>query len=138
MRILVLLLLAFPALAQLQQQLPPKAGDEIARLETAHLKEMLTLLEKKNAEIRDADARAYEQRFKAQEQAVAFANAASEKATIKAETATEKRFEGVNEFRSQLKDQAGTFITRGELLGWLVAVISIGFMAFNALKSQHK
>ncbi len=36
-------------------------------------------------------------------------------AIAKAESATEKRFEGVNEFRAQLSDQAARFITRDEL-----------------------
>lgn len=41
-----------------------------------------------------------------------FAHAASEKAIAKAEVANEKRFESVNEFRSQLSDQATTFLPR--------------------------
>jgi hypothetical protein len=45
---------------------------------------------------------------------VALALNSSDKAVLKAETATEKRFEGVNEFRQQLADQAGTFIPRKE------------------------
>lgn len=39
----------------------------------------------------------------------------SERAIAKVEAATEKRFESVNEFRSQLKDQAGTFMARVEI-----------------------
>lgn len=133
--LLTLCALASPARAQ-QQQLPPykSSGDEIARLETAHLKELILLLEKKNDQIRAADISANEQRFKAQEQAVAFALQASEKATTKADTANEKRFDGVNEFRSQLKDQAGTFLTRNELWGWLVALIMMAFTAYNAFR----
>lgn len=45
----------------------------------------------------------YQQRFEAQEKAIA-----------KAEMASEKRFEGVNEFRAQLTDQATTFLPRTE------------------------
>jgi len=37
---------------------------------------------------------------------------ASQAAVNKAEHATEKRFESVNEFRQQLSDQAGTFMPR--------------------------
>ena len=37
-----------------------------------------------------------------------------DKAVCKAEAATEKRFEGVNEFRLQLSDQARTFLPRQE------------------------
>lgn len=80
----------------------------------------------------------YEQRFAAQENAVQLALSrvdkefhehlaqvrtethaaleAAEKAITKAETATEKRFESVNEFRSQLADQAATFMQRNESL----------------------
>lgn len=39
---------------------------------------------------------------------------ASEKAIAKAETASEKRFESVNEFRGQLSDQAASFMSRLE------------------------
>jgi len=40
--------------------------------------------------------------------------ASSDKAILKAEIATEKRFESVNEFRQALTDQTKTFITRVE------------------------
>jgi len=115
-----------------------RQADEIARLETAHVKEMLTLIELKNAQLRAADVNANEQRFKAQEQAVAFALQAAEKAVTKAELAAEKRFESVHEFRNQLKDQTGTFITRNELWGWLVALIMMAFSAWNVLNSYVK
>lgn len=42
-----------------------------------------------------------------------------DRAVNKAETATEKRFESVNEFRSQLADQSRTFIPRLEVEGLL-------------------
>jgi hypothetical protein len=65
----------------------------------------------------------YQQRFQAQEQAVRDALAAQEKqvaqallsaqqAVNKAETAAERRFESVNEFRAQLSDQVATFVRR--------------------------
>ena len=129
MRTLLLIVLAFVALPAIAQS--PR--DEISRLETAHLKEMLVLIERKNEQLRAADTNANEQRFKAQEQAVAFALQAAEKAVTKAELAAEKRFESVNEFRNQLKDQTGTFITRNELWGWLVALIMVGFSAWTAI-----
>ncbi len=47
------------------------------------------------------------------ETTTAFSSA--ERAIAKAEAATEKRFEGVNEFRAQLTDQAARFVTRDEL-----------------------
>jgi len=46
---------------------------------------------------------------------------ALDRAVVKAEAATEKRFEGVNEFRQQLGDQQRTFIPRSEVL-----VIQVG------------
>lgn len=41
---------------------------------------------------------------------------AADKAVSKAETATEKRFEAVNEFRGQLADQASTLVSRTEFI----------------------
>lgn len=80
--------------------------------------------------------RRYAQRFEAQERAVTLALDrvdkefhehlraareetqaalhAADKAITKSETAAEKRFESVNEFRAQLSDQASTFIPRKE------------------------
>lgn len=45
----------------------------------------------------------YQQRFEAQEKAIA-----------KSEAAYDKRFESVNEFRGQLSDQVSTFLSRNE------------------------
>lgn len=45
---------------------------------------------------------------------VTTAMAAADKAVNKAEQASERRFEGVNEFRQTLSDQAATFVTRNE------------------------
>ena len=49
------------------------------------------------------------------EEATRTAFVTSEKAIMKAEIATEHRFEGVNEFRAQLSDQQITLITRKEV-----------------------
>jgi hypothetical protein len=49
-----------------------------------------------------------------QAEKVALALAAADKAVSKAEMATEKRFEAVNEFRGQLADQTRTFTPRVE------------------------
>lgn len=65
----------------------------------------------------------YSQRFDSQEKAVASALAAAKEAVSKAENATEKRFDSVNEFRNTLKDQQGTYVTRSEALG---AVVGLG------------
>jgi len=59
------------------------------------------------------------QRFDAQEKAVAAALAAAKEATAKAEAAAEKRFEGLNEFRGTLKDQQATLMPRAEVLALL-------------------
>jgi len=67
------------------------------------LEERLLSLEKKT-----------ETSIKTQEDAVAAALHASEKAMLKAEVSGEKRLDSVNEFRGQLKDQAATFIVRAE------------------------
>jgi hypothetical protein len=45
---------------------------------------------------------------------VALALAAADKAVSKAETATEKRFESVNEFRQTLSDQTRSFVSKVE------------------------
>lgn len=55
------------------------------------------------------------QQFEAQEKAVEAALAAAKEAVLKAESASERRFEAVNEFRAVLTDQSGTFVTRTEV-----------------------
>lgn len=59
--------------------------------------------------------RRYEERFKAMDEKTSLALTASKEAVGKAETATEKRFDSVNEFRKTLSDQTGTFPTRDEV-----------------------
>lgn len=56
----------------------------------------------------------YQQRFDAQTKAIEAALLAAKEAVVKAELSTEKRFEGVNEFRQTLSDQAAQFMTRVE------------------------
>lgn len=72
------------------------------------LREYLTMLI-------DAAERRSDDRFEAMKAMVQAAFEESQKAISKAETATEKRFEGVNEFRLQLADQAARFVTRETL-----------------------
>ena len=64
----------------------------------------------------------YNQRFVDSKDAVQSALAAADKATGKAEEAQEKRNEGMNEFRGQLKDQSAGFVTRTELYLALAAI----------------
>jgi len=52
--------------------------------------------------------------FAQSKERVDMALAASDKAITKAEQTTEKRFEGVNEFRSALSDQSSLMLTRTE------------------------
>lgn len=54
------------------------------------------------------------QRFTDSDKAIQAALLAAKEAVLKAETATEKRFESVNEFRQQLSDQTNTFLSRLE------------------------
>src|SRR4026207_2512875 len=62
-----------------------------------------------------ADRRAIDAAFAAQKSAIDAALAAADRAVLKAETSTEKRFEGVNELRGALSDQQTRLITRDEV-----------------------
>lgn len=64
-----------------------------------------------------------QQRFEAQSSAIAAALLAAEKAVSKAETASEKRFESVNEFRAQLADLVARLLPRIEYDAAHAAVI---------------
>lgn len=64
----------------------------------------------------DAADRRYEQRFRDQERAVDAALDAAAKAVDKAELASEKRFDAVNEFRAQQADLIAGFLPRPEYL----------------------
>ena len=88
----ILLLIASPVYSQ-QQEMTPR--------------ELLSIFNERNIAIN--------QRFEAQEKQNALALTAAKEAVAKAETAAEKRFDSVNEFRGQLKDQAATFMPRAEV-----------------------
>jgi hypothetical protein len=66
--------------------------------------------------------RADAQRVDVQEKANNARFDAQEKAVIKAETAAEKRFDSVNEFRNTLKDQQITLMPRSEAMAVLKAM----------------
>ena len=84
-----------------------ETGDAISGWTTDTLRaHLIALIDERNTQ--------YAQRFEAQEKAVDYALGAADRAVNKAELATEKRFEGVNEFRQQLADQARTFMPRAE------------------------
>jgi ferritin-like metal-binding protein YciE len=57
---------------------------------------------------------AVKEAFAAQKEAINAALASADRAVSKAEIASEKRFEGVNEFRAQLGDQQRTLMPRAE------------------------
>jgi hypothetical protein len=61
-----------------------------------------------------ADRSAVQAALTAQEKNTQAALVAAKEAVLKAETAAERRFEAVNEFRGQLADQAATFMPRAE------------------------
>ena len=63
--------------------------------------------------LREMDRR-YEERFAAQEKAVAAALASAKEAVIKAEGAAEKRFEALNELRGAVQDILGKTLPRSE------------------------
>ncbi len=66
------------------------------------------------ARMSDERDRRYEQRFDAQQRATEMALSATKEAVLKAEHASDKRFDGVNEFRAQLSDQAAMLMPRME------------------------
>ncbi len=72
-----------------------------------------TLKEYIENSLREHDRR-YEQRFAAQELAVSAAITAADRAVTKAELATEKRFDAVNEFRATLDGYTRTLMPRKE------------------------
>lgn len=73
-----------------------------------------------------------QQRFEAQSSAIAAALLAAEKAVSKAEAASEKRFEAVNEFRAQLADLVARLLPRIEYDAAHAAVIE----RINALAAR--
>ena len=73
----------------------------------AHLETIIALIE--------AAERRSDMRFEAMDKQVKAAFESSQRAIDKADQATEKRFEGVNEFRSALSDQATRFVTNDQL-----------------------
>jgi len=76
----------------------------------------------------DAQEKWMRDAINAQEEKARLALQAAERANDKYERAANERFASQNEFRSQLKDQAGTFITRTEALAYFAALV--GFVAW--------
>jgi hypothetical protein len=134
MKWLLILLIVGPAFAAAppEEGWTPRSGWTI---ETAH---------QHTLDIITANDVRYEQQFKAQQEAIALALAAQkeavaaaltaqEKATaasiasaqqavFKAEAASDKRFESVNEFRQSMNDQSKMFMPRGEVTSQILAL----------------
>ncbi len=102
-------------------------ADIIDRLEqqSKQQRDIIDERDKQYAQRFEAQQKALGDRFEAQQKALAdalvaveskgtVALAAAKEAVTKAEDASNKRFEGVNEFRKQLGDQALTFMSKDE------------------------
>jgi len=82
----------------------------------SHLLAMLREKDIRDNQRFEAQQLALRDALTAQEKAVNAALLAAQTAVQKAESAAERRFESVNEFRAQLNDQATTLMPRGEAL----------------------
>lgn len=109
------------ALARLAEQ-TSALQRQIFRLETqasereaAH-RDLVRVLLGQVTELTEAKFITYRTLIDSQAAQVAIALDASKEAIIKAETANEKRFDSVNEFRQTLTDQARTFMARTEAI----------------------
>jgi hypothetical protein len=90
-----------PNLRELTGQL-----DELEKLLNAKFDALKDLIDERD--------RRYEDRFTAMDEKTSLALTSSKEAVAKAEAATEKRFDSVNEFRKTLSDQATNFLPRPE------------------------
>ena len=79
----------------------------------AEVAEIRTLINAQSA-LTNAQFVTYRALIDSQAEKVALALTAADKAVTKAEIATEKRFESVNEFRKTLSDQTASFLPRTE------------------------
>ena len=161
-------LLALPALAQTQPQLQSPVSTDPAYVNELNgavsVRELAAIIAERDRQYAQrfeaqqqavnsalqAQGKATAAAFAAAEKAVAAALAAQEKATqaafaaantavSKAELAGEKRFDSVNEFRAQLKDQAATLSTRAEVAVQIKAVsdkLDLTSAAVNELRSR--
>lgn len=127
---------------------PPPAAPSIELLD--HIMAILEERGLRSAMLGNERDLRYQQRFDAQTKAIADALQAAKEAVGKAENATERRFESVNEFRQTLADQARDLMPRLEaeqrlsqlsdeiaalrgtsragataLLGWIVGAIGL-------------
>lgn len=82
----------------------------------SHLLRILTETDLRYQQRYESQQKAITDALLAQKEAVSAALAAADRALVKAEMASEKRFEGVNEFRATLSDQASHLMPRGETI----------------------
>lgn len=73
----------------------------------------------------DAQEKATDAALAAQKEAIAAALNAAQTAVTKAEVASEKRFDSVNEFRAQQGDLIRTFVQRREAFAVLGIIVSL-------------
>lgn len=72
--------------------------------------------------------------FRSVREAVGKLEYTNQKALDEVKSSNSAKFDSVNEFRGQLKDQAGTFVTRKELFGWLGAAIATAISVIKLLQ----
>lgn len=82
-------------------------GNDLKELFNSQIENIRTLI--------NANDKNYNQRFDNVVSATQSALAAADRAVTKAETASEKRFDAVNEFRATLADQQRNLMPRGEV-----------------------
>jgi hypothetical protein len=95
----------------------PETGRSGWTIETA-IDYLLSIINEKYSQTAttiQGNDRRYEERFLALKSENSLALSAAERAVLKAEIATEKRFESVNEFRGTLDSQQRTLIPRSEV-----------------------
>jgi hypothetical protein len=91
---------------------PDDKGDSVTVLD--HIKALLAEMDLRYQQRFDAQTRALDAALLAAEKAVQTALATADRAVIKAETATEKRFDAVNEFRAAYNDVISQQMPRAE------------------------
>ena len=88
---------------------------ELCKQDLTDLKELFNAQLAQINVLINANDKAYNQRFENVTTATNAALAASDRAVQKAEAASEKRFDAVNEFRATLADQQRNLMPRGEV-----------------------
>lgn len=87
-----------------------------------HLTSQLRDVEKRSEHARNEMDRRYAQLYEQTDKSLSAALAAAKEAVSKAELATEKRFESVNEFRGTLSDQTARLMPRTEVDGKIASI----------------